>query len=196
MVVGGINFLPPQASCILWLDRPRFENIWFGILAQPAVTGLTNLVKLLKLCASVYFSAKCGWLKNTYLIGFFAKEVSTRVRCAWVGTRSAMRTSTLAPLGLLETLMTLVDGWTTLSLLCLCKKITPESSCTFWRLSNSLVWMDGLSGSLARWAPDWPSHLTQVRLMGSENTLSQRSSRTILVKDTKNAYQEKVPGSN
>lgn len=53
MVVGGINFLPPQASCILQLNSPSFESIWFEILAQDF--RLTNLGKLLKLCASVYF---------------------------------------------------------------------------------------------------------------------------------------------
>lgn len=55
MVVGGINFLPPQASCILQLNSPSFESIWFEILAQSPITRLTNLGKLLKLCASVYF---------------------------------------------------------------------------------------------------------------------------------------------
>ena len=42
MVVGGINFLPPQASCIFRLNTPSFENIWFGILVQLLVNSLTN----------------------------------------------------------------------------------------------------------------------------------------------------------
>ena len=54
MVVGGMNFRPPHASCILQLNSLGLESIWFGILAQPPVNSLVNSVKLLKLHASVW----------------------------------------------------------------------------------------------------------------------------------------------